>query len=45
MWYFKLQGETVEVSDMDYQIIDIYTVKPVCNDHLFDKICYMWFIQ
>ena len=21
------------------------TVKPVCNDHLYDKICYMWFIQ
>ena len=21
------------------------TVKPVCNDHLFDKINYLWFIQ
>ena len=21
------------------------TVKPVCNDHLFDKIYYLWFIQ
>ena len=20
------------------------TVKPVCNDHLYDKIYYMWFI-
>ena len=23
----------------------IYTVKPVCNDHLYNKIDYMWFIQ
>ena len=22
-----------------------YTVKPVCNDHLYDKINYLWFIQ
>ena len=21
------------------------TVKPVCNDHLYNKICYVWFIQ
>ena len=21
------------------------TVKPVCNDHLYDKINYLWFIQ
>ena len=21
------------------------TVKPVCNDHLYDKIYYLWFIQ
>ena len=21
------------------------TVKPVCNDHLYNKICYLWFIQ
>ena len=21
------------------------TVKPVCNDHLYDKIRYLWFIQ
>ena len=23
----------------------LYTVKPVCNDHLYDKIYYLWFIQ
>ena len=22
-----------------------YTVKPVCNDHLYNKIYYLWFIQ
>ena len=21
------------------------TVKPVCNDHLYNKIDYLWFIQ
>ena len=27
--------------------IDHYlnTVKPVCNDHLYNKIYYLWFIQ
>ena len=25
--------------------VNWYTVKPVCNDHLYNKICYMWFIQ
>ena len=23
----------------------LYTVKPVCNDHLYNKIYYLWFIQ
>ena len=23
----------------------LYTVKPVCNDHFYDKINYLWFIQ
>ena len=23
----------------------LYTVKPVCNDHLPDNIYYLWFIQ
>ena len=23
----------------------IGTVKPVCKDHLYNKICYLWFIQ
>ena len=25
--------------------IHAYAVKPVCNDHLWNKICYSWFIQ
>ena len=24
---------------------DTYTVKPLCNGHLCDKIYYLWFIQ
>ena len=28
---------------VDLWIID--TVKPVCNDHLYDKIFYLWLIQ
>ena len=24
--------------------ITFTTVKPVCNDHLYDKIYYLWFI-
>ena len=24
---------------------DVTTVKPVCNDHLSNKIYYLWFIQ
>ena len=24
---------------------DAVTVKPVCNDHLYNKIYYLWFIQ
>ena len=25
--------------------LDMNTVKPVCNDHLYNKIYYLWFIQ
>ena len=24
---------------------NIYTVKPVCNDHLYNKMYYLWLIQ
>ena len=30
---------------MMIKFIDAYTVKPVCNDHLYDKTYYLWFIQ
>ena len=26
-------------------LVDPSTVKPVSNDHLYDKIYYLWFIQ
>ena len=26
-------------------IVDMNTVKPVCNDHLYNEIYYLWFIQ
>ena len=35
-WY-KIQ---VKISQ-----VKIDAVKPVCNDHLYHKIYYMWFIQ
>ena len=25
--------------------LSTYTVKPVCNDHLYNKMYYLWFIQ
>ena len=25
--------------------LTITTVKPVCNDHLYNKMCHLWFIQ
>ena len=25
--------------------VHLYTVKPVCNDHLFNNIYYLWLIQ
>ena len=27
------------------QVTDTYTEKPVCNDHLYNEIHYLWFIQ
>ena len=27
------------------QLFDVNTVKPVCDDHLHNKIDYLWFIQ
>ena len=26
-------------------ILRLYTVKPVCNDHLSNEMYYLWFIQ
>ena len=30
---------------MEHKGSSFITVKPVCNDHLYDKIHYLWFIQ
>ena len=32
-------------SDPIYSIMRAGTVKPVCNDHLYNKIYYLWLIQ
>ena len=29
----------------DLTVESTYTVKPVCNDHLYNEIYYLWFIQ
>ena len=26
-------------------VLKSYTVKPVCNDHIYHKMYYLWFIQ
>ena len=28
-----------------HMILPEITVKPVCNDHLYNKMYYLWFIQ
>ena len=32
------------IMEVDFSYFDD-TVKPVCNDHLYNKIYYLWFIQ
>ena len=36
MWFLKCSRDIAGI---------LYTVKPVCNGHLYDKICYLWLIQ
>ena len=36
----EFTGESVELN-----LTTKTTMKPVCNDHLSNKICYLWFIQ
>ena len=28
-----------------FDLSDAYTVKPVCNDHLYKEMYHLWFIQ
>ena len=37
----KWQSERVRTASMG----NVSTVKPVCNDHLYNTIYYLWFIQ
>ena len=40
-WYELMIHNAVHWMDQSSTI----TVKPVCNDHLYNKIYYLWFIQ
>ena len=37
--------KNMEVGERDESARPFYTVKPVCNDHLYNKIFYLWYIQ
>ena len=41
VWDFA--GQTVYYNT--HQVLNKCTVEPVCNDHLYNKIYYLWFIQ
>ena len=38
-----VNGRSCEIYLSPIRVYD--TVKPVCNDHLYNKIYYLWFIQ
>ena len=53
-WYIKcVLGHNTPVWTRGYlidpqqvnKILVSHTVKPICNDHLYNKIYYLWFIQ
>ena len=35
----------MEYAGLESELNDDITVKPVCNDHLYDNIYCLWFIQ
>ena len=44
----KQHVDGITIIATEYAIVNgqkAYTVKPVCNDHLYNKIYYLWFIQ
>ena len=47
LWYFGFQIDLGGVNTLRHGFawIEQNTVKPVCNDHLYNKIYYLWFIQ
>ena len=44
MIHIQLVDVSVEQGD-SHQLEMTNTVKPVCNDHLWNKSYYLWFIQ
>ena len=45
---YVMQGNVKAVNQADiyiYIYMYIYTVKLFCNDHLYNKMYYLWFIQ
>ena len=43
-----LRENSILDTEISWKQMDMYlqtTVKPVCNDHLYNKIHYLWFIQ
>ena len=50
-WYINGKLISSRISPKTHYFVDkknsirAYTVKPVCNDHLYTKIYYLWFIQ
>ena len=47
IWYFELTTPIARLYGQDMSIytnIDGITVKPVYNDHIYNKTYYLWFI-
>ena len=44
-FFFYLESESKKIRGQVCDYIHLSTVEPVCNDHLYDKIYYLWFIQ
>ena len=42
---WRRTGDELLSEPMLAEFGDANTVKPVCNDHLLNKVYYLWFIQ
>ena len=46
MKYYKMESDKSKRHEFGMNLtICLHTVKPVCNDHLYNEIYYLWFIQ